>query len=366
MEEVSVKKDEEEMMVGASSAPKALEGLKQTCTTPLFLTKTFDMVDNPATNSLVSWSYARNSFIVWDSHKFSIHLLPKYFKHSNFSSFIRQLNIYGFRKVHPDQWEFANEWFLGGEKHLLKNIKRRNASRNKEQQGLRSAHVELGQFGLEEELERLRSDRDILMVENAKLRQKYQNSQDRLVAIEKRLQCTLKKQQKMMAFLARALKSPTFVQRLMRQNEYRRELGNGGNGKKPRLPASRSTENLQGEAIMAATSTSQISSNRNQTQEEPATLESEIETLFSATMDDELTMESEVETLFSATMDDESNSSIYVQKDNMIPGTATLHLGSFTDKTWEELVTEDLIVGTGEEEVVADQSEFDLAVEDWL
>lgn len=74
-------------------SPQPIEGLHDAGPPP-FLTKTFDMVEDPATDSIVSWSQARNSFIVWDSHKFATNLLPKYFKHSNFSSFIRQLNTY--------------------------------------------------------------------------------------------------------------------------------------------------------------------------------------------------------------------------------------------------------------------------------
>lgn len=73
--------------------PKPMEGLHDSGPPP-FLSKTFQMVDDPETDSIVSWSQARDSFIVWDSHEFSKHLLPKYFKHSNFSSFIRQLNTY--------------------------------------------------------------------------------------------------------------------------------------------------------------------------------------------------------------------------------------------------------------------------------
>ena len=72
---------------------KPMEGLQEIGPPP-FLKKTFEMVEDPETDPIVSWSDARDSFIVWDSHEFAKILLPKYFKHSNFSSFIRQLNTY--------------------------------------------------------------------------------------------------------------------------------------------------------------------------------------------------------------------------------------------------------------------------------
>ena len=59
-----------------------------------FLLKTYEMVDDSKTDEIVSWSSNKNSFVVWNPPEFARVLLPTYFKHNNFSSFIRQLNTY--------------------------------------------------------------------------------------------------------------------------------------------------------------------------------------------------------------------------------------------------------------------------------
>ncbi|PON54436.1 Heat shock transcription factor [Parasponia andersonii] len=205
--------------------PQPMEGLHDVGPPP-FLTKTYDMVDDPATNRILSWSRDGTSFVVWDPHSFAMNLLPRYFKHNNFSSFVRQLNTYGFRKIDADRWEFANEGLIRGQKHLLRNIKRRRAPPQpflQEQQALGPC-VELGRFGLDGEIDRLRRDKQVLMMELVKLRQQQQNTRAYLRAMEQRLQGTEMKQQHMMAFLARAMQNPSFLQQLVRQKERRKSL----------------------------------------------------------------------------------------------------------------------------------------------
>lgn len=59
-----------------------------------FLNKCYDMINDPESDAVVSWEEDGFSFVVRDSLAFSKDMLPKYFKHNNFSSFVRQLNTY--------------------------------------------------------------------------------------------------------------------------------------------------------------------------------------------------------------------------------------------------------------------------------
>mmetsp|Transcript_38906 Transcript_38906/g.81670 ORF Transcript_38906/g.81670 Transcript_38906/m.81670 type:complete len:412 (+) Transcript_38906:172-1407(+) len=94
-----------------------------------FLTKLYKMVDEPETDSIVSWTPAGDALVVHDDERFAQQLLPLHFKHNNFSSFVRQLNTYGFSKVDPDRWIFAHLHFRRDARESINLIQRKSSHR---------------------------------------------------------------------------------------------------------------------------------------------------------------------------------------------------------------------------------------------
>lgn len=95
------------------------------------------MLEAPQDESVVRWSNEGDSFVVLENEKFTKHILPKHFKHSNFASFVRQLNKYDFHKVRHNTeeggtspygvgaWEFKHPDFKINNKDALDNIRRK-------------------------------------------------------------------------------------------------------------------------------------------------------------------------------------------------------------------------------------------------
>lgn len=185
-------------------------------TLPPFLTKTYEMVDEPATDTIVSWSQSNKSFIVWNPPEFSTILLPRFFKHNNFSSFIRQLNTYGFRKIDPEQWEFANEDFIRGQPHLMKNIHRRkpvhsHSMQNQLGQGTSSGSLtESERQGYKDDIDKLKHDNGSLVLELQRQKQEQQGDELQMQTLRERLQYMEQQQQKMVSFLTQLLEKPGF------------------------------------------------------------------------------------------------------------------------------------------------------------
>merc|ERR1719273_2816397 len=64
----------------------------------LFVKKTYVMI-NTCDESIAQWSSDGSSFIIKNPERLSNTIIPQYFNHSNFQSFVRQLNVYGFTKI---------------------------------------------------------------------------------------------------------------------------------------------------------------------------------------------------------------------------------------------------------------------------
>ena len=90
-------------------------------------------MDEDRNTDLIRWSDNGRSFIVLDEDEFAKRLIPELFKHSNYASFVRQLNMYGFHKKvglsdnsmraserrNKSPSEYANRFFIRGHPNLL-------------------------------------------------------------------------------------------------------------------------------------------------------------------------------------------------------------------------------------------------------
>ncbi|KAK4481155.1 hypothetical protein RD792_012035 [Penstemon davidsonii] len=203
-----------------SCVPRPLESLYETPIPP-FLSKTFDLVDDPSLDHIISWGPNGDSFVVWDPVEFARMILPKNFKHNNFASFVRQLNTYGFRKIDTDKWEFANEGFIRGRKDMLKNVHRRKSHHSQQMGSSSVSSNEANKALMEDEIQRLRKERGSMMKEVSELQHQQRSTVQNIEMVNEKLVEAEKRQKKMISFLAKMSLNPLFLARLQQTREQK-------------------------------------------------------------------------------------------------------------------------------------------------
>ncbi|XP_066155421.1 heat shock factor protein-like isoform X5 [Euwallacea fornicatus] len=173
---------------------------------PGFLGKLWKMVNDPNTDHLICWNEAGNTFSIQNQTQFWYELLPLYYKHNNMSSFVRQLNLYGFHKItnnilgnpsvvctRPDKddqtYQFYHPCFQKGKPEKLCEIKRKaKISKPHEEPGVVSTddltkvltdvkQLRGRQTSVDSQLSAMRQENAVLWRELAILRQKHVKQQ---------------------------------------------------------------------------------------------------------------------------------------------------------------------------------------------
>lgn len=176
-----------------------------------FVRKLFNILESNQYSNIVRWSNTGDSFVVLDTGKFTTQILPNHFKHSNFASFVRQLNKYDFHKIKrtneerqksiygEQSWEFENPNFKINDEKSLDLIKRKTPaqrkimledasapsqktpellsvqSENKLKSALLSNTVKKDIFNnLRKRVDKMQKDMDTVMMDNYNLKSDYQ------------------------------------------------------------------------------------------------------------------------------------------------------------------------------------------------
>lgn len=194
-----------EPKVGKKRAAGAKEGTKKDKgeNAPIFLRKTYHMIDTCDPN-VATWSDDGLTFVVKDTERFASEIIGQFFKHNNFSSFVRQLNFYGFRKIKSDPlrirdaandeeskfWKFRHEKFQRGRPDLLTEIRKSNhteAADKQEVEHLKNEVTDLKQrcANMSQEMEKMAS-----LVANIMQNQHFQQPNGMQAAKRRKLQAS--------------------------------------------------------------------------------------------------------------------------------------------------------------------------------
>lgn len=168
---------------------------------PHLLLKYFliSMVNDPESDDLICWAEDGASFFVNRQEDFARKVLPRFFKHKKFSSFVRQLNMYGFHKVphlqqgvletdgESERWEFSNPHFQRDQRDLLLLVNRKKGPNTDEKEisSIDLHHIleeiqsiKKHQMNISTQLQNIQRDNQVLWQETIAARERHLRHQE--------------------------------------------------------------------------------------------------------------------------------------------------------------------------------------------
>ena len=115
-----------------------------------FLLQLYKILEEDKYKDIIHWGDNGKYFVIENVHDFTEKILPKYYNHNNYSSFVRQLNMYDFHKKKSNSEGhhiFQHNNFIKGQKELIKTIlRKRKKDKNKNITSLIPFNTELVKY----------------------------------------------------------------------------------------------------------------------------------------------------------------------------------------------------------------------------
>ncbi|KAJ1463274.1 HSF-type DNA-binding-domain-containing protein [Pelagophyceae sp. CCMP2097] len=105
---------------------------------PVFIRTLYRLL-NQVDPEIIRWADDGTHIVITNSTRFAAEACPKFFRHRNFQSFTRLLNMYQFSKVSARDAKigcYAHEFFKRGKEELLYKIHRKPREEKKKKRGL--------------------------------------------------------------------------------------------------------------------------------------------------------------------------------------------------------------------------------------